>query len=158
MEGLLQPTKNDFLQRITTTELSDDFESCDLVIEAVFENENVKSKVIKESEAHMDEYAFLASNTLSIPITQLAKSSVRPENFVGLHFFAPVEKIPLVEIVRTKSTSDETIARAFDFVQAIRKTPILVKDNWGFYVARVQNTYILEGINLLQGRLCTCPN
>lgn len=142
--------KDKALSRIVTTEEPDLFETCDLVIEAVFENENLKAKVTRESEAHMDEYAFLASNTLSIPITRLAASSVRPENFVGLHFFAPAEEVPLVEIVRGEHTSDETIARAFDFVKAIRKIPIVVKDNWGFFVARVQNTYILEGISLLQ--------
>ena len=138
------------LNRVTLTETTDEFETCDLVIEAVFENENVKSKVIRESEEHMDEYALLASNTLSIPISRLAGSSSRPENFVGMHFFLPADKVPLVEIVRGKATSDETIARAFDFVKAIRKTPIVVKDNWGFYVARVKNTYILEGLSLLQ--------
>ncbi|MEM9822818.1 MAG: 3-hydroxyacyl-CoA dehydrogenase NAD-binding domain-containing protein [Bacteroidota bacterium] len=142
--------KEKFLNGLTTTEKANHFETCDLVIEAVFENENLKAKVIRESEVHMDEYAFLASNTLSFPITRLAKSSIRSDNFVGLHFFAPAEEVPLVEIVRGKQTSDETIARAFDFVKAIHKIPILVKDNWGFYVARVQNTYILEGISLLQ--------
>ncbi len=145
-----QADKKKALERVIVTETTEEFETCDLVIEAVFENENVKSKVIRESEERMDEYALLASNTLSIPISRLAKSSSRPENFVGMHFFLPADKVPLVEIVRGKATSDETIARAFDFVKAIRKTPIVVKDNWGFYVARVKNTYILEGISLLQ--------
>ncbi|MEM9917533.1 MAG: 3-hydroxyacyl-CoA dehydrogenase NAD-binding domain-containing protein [Bacteroidota bacterium] len=138
------------LSCIHTTELSEDFKSCDLVIEAVFENALVKNKVIKEAELHMDKYAFLASNTVSIPITDLAKDSIRPENFVGLHFFAPVERVPLVEIVKGKQTSEETLARAYDFVKTIRKTPIIVKDTWGFYVSRVQNTFILEGIQMLK--------
>lgn len=138
------------LNRITTTESSEDFTGCDLVIESVFENINVKKKVITQTEEYLDEYAFLASNTVSIPITKLAENSVRPGQFVGLHFFKPVEKVQLVEIVRGKNTSDETIAKAYDFVQAIGKTPIVVKDDWGFYVARVQNTYILEGITMLQ--------
>ena len=138
------------LQRIKTTESSEDFIDCDLVIESVFENLNVKKKVITATEEYLDEYAFLASNTVSIPITRLAENSVRPEQFVGLHFFKPVEEVPMVEVVRGKNTSDETIAKACDFVQSIGKTPIVVKDAWGFYVARVQNTYILEGITMLQ--------
>ncbi|MFK8057304.1 MAG: 3-hydroxyacyl-CoA dehydrogenase NAD-binding domain-containing protein [Saprospiraceae bacterium] len=137
------------LERLSFTERFDDFEHCDLVIEAVFESEKVKSKVIREIGQHMDEYALLASNTISIPISRLAKSSYQPSQFVGLHFFPPAQSVPLVEIVRGDQTSDETIARAFDFVRAIKKVPILVKDDWGFYVARVQNTYILEGITML---------
>ncbi|MFK7981258.1 MAG: 3-hydroxyacyl-CoA dehydrogenase NAD-binding domain-containing protein [Saprospiraceae bacterium] len=135
---------------ITTSAKPEDFENCDLVIEAVYENEMVKAKALKDAEQHLDEYAIFATNTLSIPITKLAKAAYRPENYVGLHFFYPVEKVPLVEIVRGKKTSDETIARAFDFVRTMGKIPIVVKDDWGFYVARVQNTYILEGITLLQ--------
>ena len=138
------------LKRVSTTEMSEEFSECDLVVEAVFENENLKSKVTREAEVHLDEYAVFGTNTVSIPITQLANASSRPENYVGLHFFRPVEKVPLVEIVRGKKTSEETIARAFDFVKSLRKTPIVVKDDWGFFAARVQNTYILEGISLLQ--------
>lgn len=147
---ILTKDKDRFFDMITTTESFEDFKTCDLVIECVFENEMVKSKVTKASEMHMDEYAFLASNTISIPITKLAESSVRPENYIGLHFFAPVEEVPLVEIVKGEKTSDETIARAFDFVKKIRKTPILVKDSWGFFASRVQNTYILEGLHMLK--------
>lgn len=142
--------KQETLSRIRTTESSEDFEDCDLVIEAVFENKMVKQKVTREAEAFLDEYSLFASNTVSIPITQLATASLRPENYVGLHFFHPADEIPLVEIVRGEATSDETIARAFDFVNAIHKIPIIVKDDWGFYAARVQNTYILEGITMLQ--------
>ncbi len=142
--------REDMLNRIQTTESSRDFEECDLVIEAVFENRMVKQKVMREAEEFMDDYALFASNTVSIPITKLAEGSLRPENFVGLHFFPPAEEVPLVEIVRGARTSDETVARAFDFVRAIRKTPIVVKDDWGFFAARVQNTYILEGITMLQ--------
>ncbi|MCB9296712.1 MAG: enoyl-CoA hydratase/isomerase family protein [Lewinellaceae bacterium] len=150
-EGRKKPEAcEEMLGRIQTTESSRDFEHCDLVIEAVFENRLVKQKVTREAEEHLDEYSLLASNTVSIPITQLAEASVRPENYIGLHFFPPAEEVPLVEIVRGEKTSEETVARAFDFVRAIRKTPIVVKDDWGFYAARVQNTYILEGITLLQ--------
>ena len=147
---LTEQALKDKLKRIQTTEFSKDFETCDLVIEAVFENQNIKAKVIKEAEVYMDEYSLFASNTSSIHITDLAKYSSRPESFVGLHFFAPVAEMPLVEIVRGKATSEETIARAFDFVKAIGKTPIIVRDSWGFYASRVQNTFILEGIYMLQ--------
>ena len=142
--------KDKLFGNITTSAKPEDFEACDLIIEAVYENKMVKSKALKDAERFIDEYAIFATNTISIPITKLAKSSFRPENYVGLHFFYPVEKIPLVEIVKGKATSEETIARAFDFVRTLGKIPIVVKDDWGFYVARVQNTYILEGITLLQ--------
>ncbi len=138
------------LAKITTTEDPSEFESCDLVIEAVFENAQVKQKVTREAEAYMDDYSVLASNTVSIPITELAQNSLRPDHYVGLHFFHPADQVPLVEIVKGAKTSDETIARAFDFVNVIKKIPIVVKDDWGFYAARVQNTFILEGITLLQ--------
>ncbi|MFZ4427754.1 MAG: 3-hydroxyacyl-CoA dehydrogenase NAD-binding domain-containing protein [Saprospiraceae bacterium] len=136
--------------RVFTTEDSRDFADCDLVIEAVFENLPIKEKVAREAERYLDEYAFLASNTISIPISHLAAASSRPESFIGLHFFHPADKVPLVEIVRGNKTSGETVARAFDFVRALKKTPVIVKDDWGFYAARVRNTYILEGISLLQ--------
>lgn len=142
--------KEEILRRVATTETPRDFETCDLVIEAVFENAMVKQKVTREAEAFLDEYSLVASNTISIPITRLAEASTRPENYVGLHFFHPAEAVPLVEIVRGKDTSDETVARAFDFVRAIGKTPIVVKDDWGFFAARVQNTFILEGITMLE--------
>ncbi len=150
-QGTFQPSElEELLSRITTTEHSSDFANCDLVIEAVFENKNVKQKVTREAEEHLDEYSLLASNTVSIPITQLAESSLRPNNYVGLHFFPPADEVPLVEIVRGAKTSDESVARAFDFVIMIKKIPIVVKDDWGFFAARVQNTYILEGITLLK--------
>lgn len=142
--------RSEILQRIRTTETSKDFENCDLVIEAVFENQPLKQKVLKEAEEYIDEFSIFGSNTVSIPITKLAQESIRPSNYVGLHFFHPAESVPLVEIVRGDKTSEETIARAFDFVRAIHKTPIIVKDDWGFYVARVQNTFILEGVTMLQ--------
>jgi 3-hydroxyacyl-CoA dehydrogenase/enoyl-CoA hydratase/3-hydroxybutyryl-CoA epimerase len=142
--------QQDMLSRITTTESSSDFQDCDIVIEAVFENRMVKQKVLREAEENIDEYTLFASNTISIPITRLAEASLRPENYVGLHFFSPAEAVPLVEIVRGAHTSDETVARAFDFVRAIKKIPIVVKDDWGFFAARVQNTFILEGITMLQ--------
>ena len=145
-----QEEADKILGKLTTTEMAKDFANCDIVIEAVFENQNVKANVTKEAEMFMDEYTLFATNTISIPITKLAMASARPENYVGLHFFAPADRIPLVELVRGAKTSDESIARAFDFIKAIRKIPIVVKDNWGFFAARVQNTFILEGITLIQ--------
>ena len=147
---LTAPQVPQILKKIMTTDNAKNFKDCDIVIEAVFENQNVKANVTREAEMHLDEYSIFATNTISIPIIKLATASARPENYVGLHFFAPADKVPLVEVVRGKKTSDESIAKAFDFIKAIRKTPIVVKDNWGFFAARVQNTFILEGITLLQ--------
>lgn len=139
---------------ITATDDSSHFKDCDLVIEAVFENQHLKSKVVQEASLELDEYSLLASNTVSIPITKLADNMERPEQFIGLHFFAPVGETRMVEIVKGKKTSEESVAKAFDFVKAIKKYPIIVKDGWGFYAARVRNTYILEGMSLL---LEGCP-
>ena len=149
MGSIGEKERNRMIKKIKTTQVSSDFETCDIVIEAVFENIKVKQKVNREAEEFLDEYSVYASNTVSIPITSLAKASIRPENFVGLHFFHPADQVPLVEIIKGKSTSDETLARAFDFVNSIKKVPIIVKDVWGFYAARVKNTYILEGVSLL---------
>jgi len=138
------------LERIQVTDHVRDFENCDIVVEAVFENYALKYKVTREAEAFLDEYSLLGSNSISIPISTLAEACQRPENYVGLHFFPPVEDIPLVEIVKGRQSSDESVARAFDFVRSMQKIPIIVKDVWGFYAARVQNTFILEGITMLQ--------
>jgi 3-hydroxyacyl-CoA dehydrogenase / enoyl-CoA hydratase / 3-hydroxybutyryl-CoA epimerase len=142
--------EKDILSRINATEKMEEFESCDIIIEAVFENQQLKSKVIKEAENFLDQYCIVASNTSSIPITKMGKTTARPANFCGMRFFRPVDDEPLVEIIKGDSTSDETIARAFDFIKLIKKVPIVVKDSWGFYSGRVRNTYILEGITLLQ--------
>ena len=138
------------LSRILATEKVQEFEGCDIIIEAVFENQQLKSKIIKESEGYLDQYCIVASNTSSIPITKLAKTTARPANFCGMRFFPPVDEAPVVEIVKGEATSSETIARAFDFIKLIKKIPIVVKDSWGFYAGRVRNTYILEGIAMLQ--------
>ncbi len=150
IERVTEAERDEHLSRIKTTDVSADFESCDIVIEAVFENEMVKAKVLREAEEYMDDYSIFGTNTVSIPITALGKRANRPANLVGLHFFSPADEVPLVEIVRGEQTSDETVARAFDFAKKILKTPIIVKDSWGFYASRVQNTYILEGIQMLQ--------
>lgn len=137
------------LARITATEKMEELRDCDIIIEAVFENQQLKSKVLKEAETFLDEYCLIASNTSSIPITKLGKTAAHPDQFCGLRFFRPVDDEPLVEIIKGESTSDETIARAFDFIKLIKKIPIIVKDSWGFFAGRVRNTYILEGIALL---------
>ncbi|MBC6994469.1 3-hydroxyacyl-CoA dehydrogenase NAD-binding domain-containing protein [Neolewinella lacunae] len=148
--GTFQPQeRQDLLRRITTTDKSTDFVGCDLVVEAVFENKSIKQKVTREAEEQLDEFAIFATNTISIPITELGAESLRPENYVGIHFFPPAEQTSVVEIVKGEKTSEETIARAFDFATAIRKLPVVVKDSWGFFAARVLNTYILEGVTML---------
>jgi 3-hydroxyacyl-CoA dehydrogenase/enoyl-CoA hydratase/3-hydroxybutyryl-CoA epimerase len=138
------------LGRVTASGDYQAFADCDLVIEAVFEKREVKAEVTRKAEAMLAETAIFASNTSTLPITGLAEASVRPANFIGLHFFSPVEKMPLVEIIIGKKTSQETLARALDYVQKIRKTPIVVNDSRGFFTSRVCGAYIGEGIRLLQ--------
>ena len=127
-----------------------DLAGCELVIEAVFENREIKADVTKKAEAVIGAGAIFASNTSTLPITGLAKASVRPANFIGLHFFSPAEKMPLVEIIVGKATSDATLARSMDYVRAIGKTPIVVNDSRGFYTSRVFGTYVSEGMALLE--------
>ena len=149
-EGLITKSfRVDLEQGVIATEDSKAFRKCDIVIEAVFENQHLKSQVVQEAAQELDDYAVMASNTISIPITKLGQSIEMPDRFVGLHFFAPVDRTEMVEIVKGKHTSEETVAKAFDFVKAIKKYPIIVKDGWGFYVSRVRNTYLLEGVSLL---------
>ena len=131
-----------------TTDFAD-LEGCDIVVEAVFEDRAIKADVTRKAEAVIASSAILASNTSTLPISGLAEASTRPANFIGLHFFSPVDKMPLVEIIRGQATSDECLARAMDFVKAIRKTPIVVNDRRGFYTSRVFSTYVGEGLALL---------
>ena len=133
------------LARITPTESAKDLAGCDLIIEAVFENRELKARVTKEAEGQLAPGGFFASNTSTLPITGLAKASARPEKFVGIHFFSPVDRMKLVEIIRGRSTDDETVARAFDYVQAIGKIPIVVNDARGFFTSRVFGTFVMEG-------------
>ncbi|MGI9246938.1 MAG: 3-hydroxyacyl-CoA dehydrogenase NAD-binding domain-containing protein [Steroidobacteraceae bacterium] len=121
----------------------------DLVIEAVFEKREIKADVTAKTEAVIGKDAVFASNTSTLPITGLAKASKRPKNFIGIHFFSPVEKMPLVEIIVGKQTSDETIARALDYVGQLKKTPIVVNDSRGFYTSRCFGTYTNEGETML---------
>ncbi|MBC5783619.1 enoyl-CoA hydratase/isomerase family protein [Ramlibacter sp. USB13] len=145
-KGRMDPVEQQaLLARITPTESAKDLAGCDLIIEAVFENRDLKAKVTKEAEPLLAPGGFFASNTSTLPITGLAKASTRPEKFVGIHFFSPVDKMKLVEIIRGKATDDETVARAFDYVQALGKIPIVVNDARGFFTSRVFGTFVMEG-------------
>jgi 3-hydroxyacyl-CoA dehydrogenase/enoyl-CoA hydratase/3-hydroxybutyryl-CoA epimerase len=141
--------RDEFLTRISATTDFAQLAGCDLVIEAVFEDRAIKAEVTRKTEAVLAASATFASNTSTLPITGLAKASARPQNFIGLHFFSPVDKMPLVEIIMGAETSPETLAKGFDYVQQIKKTPIVVNDSRGFYTSRVFATYIMEGASLL---------
>ncbi len=139
----------ELLGRITPTADPADAAGAELVIEAVFEDPAVKAQVFAEIEPHLAEGALLASNTSTLPITQLAEGVSRPAEFIGLHFFSPVDKMPLLEIIKGEQTSEETLYRALDVTKAIRKTPIVVNDSRGFFTSRVIGTFIGEGIAML---------
>ena len=138
------------LGRILATTDFNDLAGCDLVIEAVFEDRTIKADVTAKAEAVIGSDAIFASNTSTLPITGLAQASQRPEQFIGLHFFSPVDKMPLVEIIMGEQTSQHTLAWALDYVQQLRKTPIVVNDSRGFYTSRVFSTYVMEGMALLK--------
>ena len=121
----------------------------DLVIEAVFENREVKAEVTRKAEAQLEPGAVFGSNTSTLPITGLAEASARPADFIGIHFFSPVDKMMLVEIIRGEKTSDEAVAKAIDYVLKIKKTPIVVNDGRGFYTSRCFMTFVQEGVEML---------
>jgi 3-hydroxyacyl-CoA dehydrogenase/enoyl-CoA hydratase/3-hydroxybutyryl-CoA epimerase len=146
---LTQDKADELLGRITATGDPADLAGCDLVIEAVFEDPSLKAKVFAEVAPYVNDDALLCSNTSTLPITELAEGVDRPADFIGLHFFSPVDKMPLVEIIRGKETSDVALAKAYDVVQQIRKTPIVVNDSRGFYTSRVIGTQINEGLRML---------
>ncbi len=137
------------LDRITTTDDYADLEGCDYVIEAVFEDRDIKAAVTKKTEAVIPQTAIFGSNTSTLPITGLARASSRPERFIGIHFFSPVDKMPLVEVIVGEKTGDEAVARTLDYIQQLRKTPIVVNDSRGFYTSRVFTTYVREGMAML---------
>ena len=137
------------LALITPSASNDALKGCDLVIEAVFENRELKAQVTRETEPLLAPNGLFASNTSTLPITGLAKASAHPDRFVGLHFFSPVDKMQLVEIIRGKETSDETLARAYDYVLQIGKLPIVVNDSRGFFTSRVFGTFVMEGVAML---------
>jgi 3-hydroxyacyl-CoA dehydrogenase/enoyl-CoA hydratase/3-hydroxybutyryl-CoA epimerase len=136
--GFIKPTAN-----------VKDLEGCDLIIEAVFEKRDLKAQVTKEAEPMLAPGGIFASNTSTLPISGLAQASARPENFIGLHFFSPVDKMQLVEIIKGRKTSPETLARAYDYVLQIGKIPIVVNDSRGFYTSRTFGTFVAEGCSML---------
>jgi 3-hydroxyacyl-CoA dehydrogenase/enoyl-CoA hydratase/3-hydroxybutyryl-CoA epimerase len=137
------------LAKITPTADPQDLKGVDFVIEAVFENQELKHKVFQEIEDIVEPNALLGSNTSTLPITGLATGVKRQEDFIGIHFFSPVDKMPLVEIIKGEKTSDEALARVFDYTLAIRKTPIVVNDSRGFFTSRVIMTFVREAMALL---------
>lgn len=148
--GYSTPEKKEALLGLiqTTTDYAD-LDGCDLVIEAVFESVQIKADVTAKTEAVIPATSIFASNTSTLPITGLAEASIRPEQFIGIHFFSPVDKMPLVEVIVGEKTSDEAIARSLDYIQQIRKTPIVVNDSRGFFTSRVFGTFTSEGIRML---------
>lgn len=136
-------------ERVRPTLRDEDVSSCDLVIEAVVEDLSLKHRLIRSLEPTMAERSVFASNTSALPITELARAAGRPQQFVGLHFFSPVDRMPLLEIIPGAATSDETVGRALAFSRALKKTPIVVHDRFGFYTTRVFAAYVLEGAQLV---------
>ncbi|WP_327271614.1 3-hydroxyacyl-CoA dehydrogenase NAD-binding domain-containing protein [Streptomyces sp. NBC_01224] len=141
--------RDELLARITPTGDPADLAGCDAVIEAVFEDTALKHKVFQEIQDIIEPDALLCSNTSTLPITVLAEGVSRPADFIGLHFFSPVDKMPLVEIIKGEQTGDEALARAFDLVRRIRKTPIVVNDSRGFFTSRVIGQFINEGVAMV---------
>ena len=144
-----QQKADELLARITATADASDAAGADMVIEAVFEDPAVKAQVFAEIEPYLADGALLASNTSTLPITGLAKGVSRPSEFIGLHFFSPVDKMPLLEIIKGEETNQETVYRALDVARQIKKTPIVVNDSRGFFTSRVIGTFINEGIAML---------
>ena len=142
--------KETLLKNITATADYKTLSDCDLIIEAVFEDPSIKATVTKAVEAIIPEDCIFATNTSTLPISDLAKASVRPEQFIGIHFFSPVEKMLLVEIIKGKNTGDRAVAKALDYVRQIRKTPIVVNDARFFYANRCIIPYINEGIRMVK--------
>ena len=158
----------EILERIHAAEDMQALAGCDAVIEAVFEERELKAQLTREAEAVLGEDALFASNTSGLPISELAAAAARPGNFVGMHFFSPAEKMPLVELVRGSKTSDETLARAFDLARQLGKTPIVVNDAPGFFTTRVIGQLVSQGLCMVTegvhpavvengARLAGCP-
>ncbi len=141
--------KEEVLGRINATTDLQALKGCDLIVEAVFEDPGVKAEMTKKVEAIVGEDCIFATNTSTLPITDLAKASVRPEQFIGIHFFSPVDKMLLVEIIKGKETGDRAVAKSLDYVRQIRKTPIVVNDARFFYANRCIIPYINEGIRMV---------
>ena len=137
------------LSLIHPTASDSDLDGCDLIIEAVFENMTLKHEMTRDLEPRLADGGVWGSNTSTLPITQLAQASQNAENFIGIHFFSPVDKMPLVEIIMGEQTGDMALAKAFDFTKQIKKTPIVVNDSLGFFTSRTFGTYLDEGVRLL---------
>jgi 3-hydroxyacyl-CoA dehydrogenase/enoyl-CoA hydratase/3-hydroxybutyryl-CoA epimerase len=148
-KGMTAEKVEELLARITPTADFEMLKGCDFVIEAVFEDPGIKAEVTKKVEAVLGPETIFGSNTSTLPITGLAKAWTKPENFIGIHFFSPVEKMPLVEIILGKETGPAAIAKALDYVAQIKKTPIVVNDSRGFYTSRCFATYVSEGTEML---------
>ncbi|MFT4299707.1 MAG: 3-hydroxyacyl-CoA dehydrogenase NAD-binding domain-containing protein [Aeromicrobium sp.] len=146
---ITQEKADEILARITPTADYADLAGCDFVIEAVFESVELKHSVFGELEPIVNADALLGSNTSTLPITDLAEGVKRPEDFIGIHFFSPVDKMPLVEIIVGEKTSDAAIARAIDYTKQIKKTPIVVNDSRGFFTSRVFGTLVMEGAQMV---------
>jgi 3-hydroxyacyl-CoA dehydrogenase/enoyl-CoA hydratase/3-hydroxybutyryl-CoA epimerase len=142
--------KEKVLAQITATTDYDALKGCDLIVEAVFEDMGIKAEVTKAVEAVVGDDCIFATNTSTLPITDLAKASQRPEQYIGIHFFSPVDKMLLVEIIKGAKTGDVAVAKALDFVRQIRKTPIVVNDARFFYANRCIIPYINEGIRMVK--------
>ena len=150
-KGKLSPEQADaVLARITATDDYALLEGCDLIVEAVFEDTAIKAETTRKAEAVIPASAVFASNTSTLPISKLAQASQRPDQFIGIHFFSPVDRMSLVEVIMGKQTSQETLARALDYIAQLRKTPIVVNDSRGFYTSRVFQTLIHEGGAMLE--------
>ena len=150
-KGTMTQDKADaILARITPTDDFAKLEGCQMVIEAVFEDLGIKAETTRKAEAIIPADAIFASNTSTLPIGQLASASARPGQFIGTHFFSPVDRMGLVEVIMGKQTAPETLAKALDFVAQVRKTPIVVNDSRGFYTSRVFRMMIFEGVAMLE--------
>ncbi len=145
-----EENKQQVLDLILPTASNDDLAGCDFIVEAVFENLALKHKITRELEGQLAAGGVWGSNTSSLPITELATASSKPENFIGVHFFSPVDKMPLVEIICGEKTSDETLAKAYDYARQIKKTPIVVNDSLGFFTSRTFGTYLDEGVRMVK--------
>ena len=137
------------LARITPGTDYEGLRDADVVVEAVFEDRAIKAEVTKKLDAVLPETCVLATNTSALPITLLAKASQRPERFIGLHFFSPADRMPLVEVIRGKATSDATLAQALDFIAQLKKTPIVVNDARGFFTSRFIGAFVDDAIGMV---------
>ena len=137
------------LARIRTTADYADLAASDVVIEAVFENRAIKADILRQLDAVLPAHCLVASNTSSLPITLLAQAGAHPERFIGMHFFSPAERMPLVEVIRGRDTSDQSLAHALDLVAQLRKTPIVVNDHRGFFTSRFIGAFVDDGIAML---------